>query len=362
MNITRKRTAFAGLALALLTITIWAAGGLLTLQNTSGAFDFGQQDVGTASAVQTTNFSNSGSGPLTISSVGMSGVNSGDFTISSDACTGATLGPDQSCAVGVQFGPTAAGDRSARLTLADDASGSPHTVPLSGAGVNPAAPRRTVGPIDLRHGFPLWYADEKGLRLQLCLDANGLCLSPVPDPTRPPSVTDTSINFPDETFWWSAESDIASASGARIQLVLALEAAFTTDGPTVGQQISFGRVRVRLEKVRAGQTYRITHPYGVDTVVADKDGRARFTEDLGALATPADFSQTLRSRVGPFLRWDPAVLPAPPAGYIGDPNVPHRVVGSPFGTNFFRVDGPDIGGPGINVVQTNLFTVQGKLF
>jgi hypothetical protein len=114
--------------------------------------------------------------------------------------------------------------------------------------------------------------------------------------------------------------------------------------------------------VRAGQTYRITHPYGVDTVVADKDGRARFTDDIGALTSPADFSQTLRSRIGPFLTWDPAVAPVPPAGYIADPTIPHPVVGSPFGTNFFRVEGPDIGGPGINVVQTNLFTVQGKRY
>jgi hypothetical protein len=204
MNITRKRIPAAGVAVTLLAITVWAAGGLLTLQNTSGAFDFGQQALGTASAVQTTNFSNSGSGPLTISSVGMSGVNPGDFTISSDACTGATLGTGQACSVGVQFAPTATGDRSARLTITDDASGSPHAVPLKGRGVDPAAPRRTVGPIDVRHGFPLWYGDEKGLRLQLCLDANGLCLSPAPDPTQPPSVTDTATNFPEETFWLAA--------------------------------------------------------------------------------------------------------------------------------------------------------------
>ena len=362
MNVTKHRLPLAAAVVALLAITAWAAGGLLTLQNTSGAFDFGRQDVGSIGAAQQTNFSNSGSGPLTITSVGMSGINPGDFRIASDACTGATLNPGTACTIAVQFAPTAVGDRSGRLTLGDDASGSPHMVPLKGTGVDPAAPKRTLGPIDVRDGFPLWYADEKGLRLQLCLDANGLCLSPVPDPTQPPSVTDTAVNFPQETFWWAAQSDITSASGGKIQLVLALEAAFTTANPTVGEQISFGRIRVRLEKVKPGQTYRITHPYGVDTVVADGDGRARFTEDLGALTAPADFSLTLRSRIGPFLTWDPAVAPAPPAGYIADPAVPHQVVGSPFGTNFFRVEGPDVGGSGINLVETNLFTVQGKLF
>lgn len=362
MNITRMQTKAIFLALALTVVTVIAAAGLLTLQNTTGSFDFGPQDVGTPSAAQVSSFSNSGSGDLTISTVSFTGANPADFTIASDACTGVTLAPGGTCDVSVTFTPTVAGDLSARLTISDDASGSPHLVPVRGTGVNANGPRRRVGPIDLRHGFPLWYEDEQGLRLGLCLDANGLCFAPLPDPTQPPSVTDTSSNFPEETFWWAAEADIASTSGARIQLVLAMEAAFTTDGPTVGEQIAFGRVRVRLEKVRPGRTYKITHPYGVDSVVADGDGRARFTEDIGPLGSPADFSLALRSRVGPFLRWDPAVPPAAPAGYIGDPNVPHRVTGSPLGTNFFRVEGPDIGGSGINVVQTNLFTVQGKLF
>lgn len=362
MKTTSKEIPIAGLALLVLAVTVIAAAGLLTLENTMGSFDFGPQDVGTAGTTQVLNFSNSGSGVLTISGVGLTGANPSDFTISGNGCTGVALEPGQTCAVRVQFAPRTVGDLGARLTVTDDASGSPHQVPLRGVGVDPAAPRRTVGPIDVRDGFPLWFGDEKGLRLQLCLDANGLCLSPLPDPTQPPSVTDTATNFPEETFWWAAEADIVSASGGKIQLVLALEAAFTTDAPTVGEQIAFGRVRVRLGKVRPGATYRITHPYGVDSVIADGDGQARFTEDIGPLGSPADFSQVLRSRIGPFLTWDPAVAPAPPAGYIGDPNLPHRVTGSPFATNFFRVEGPDIGGPGINVVQTDLFIVQGKVF
>ena len=39
----------------------------------------------------------------------------------------------------------------------------------------------------------------------------------------------------------------------------------------------------------------------------------------------------------------------------------HAITGSDLGTNFFRIDGPDIGGPGINTIQTNLFTLQGRV-
>ena len=46
---------------------------------------------------------------------------------------------------------------------------------------------------------------------------------------------------------------------------------------------------------------------------------------------------------------------------MGDPAVEHAVVGSPTGDNFFRVEGPDIGGPGVDVIETDLFTVQGRI-
>src|SRR5206468_1185906 len=65
--------------------------------------------------------------------------------------------------------------------------------------------------------------------------------------------------------------------------------------------------------------------------------------------------------VGPFLRWD-ATAPAPPVGFIGDPAILHGITGSPFGNNFFRLDGPDVGGPGVNTIQTNLFSLTGKIF
>jgi hypothetical protein len=86
------------------------------------------------------------------------------------------------------------------------------------------------------------------------------------------------------------------------------------------------------------------------------------TEDIGCGNAPCDFRASLEGKISRFLKWDPAINPQAPAGYLGDPNVTHAITGSPFGTNIFKVDGPNVGGPGINSVQTNQFTLAGKLF
>ncbi|HEX8285146.1 MAG TPA: choice-of-anchor D domain-containing protein [Pyrinomonadaceae bacterium] len=371
---------------------------ILTVNSPNPVFDFGRLNTGTISPTQVVTVSNSGAASLTISSVALGGVNPGDYTLVSTTCAGATLSPGATCAATVRFNPLAVGTRSARVILTDNAAGSPHRVLLSGVGLNSSIPNRQVGPVDPRVGFPLWYQDDQGLRLALCLDTNGLCLAEIPNTAAPPSVTDTNMNFPGEAFYWTAEAEITLPSGGRGRLVLAKEAAFTTEEATVGNQITFSRIRIRIDKLTAGATYTITHPYGVVTLVADGDGTATFnavatdggdlvvaddggattqakgsgsgggstfngeidtTEDIGI--GPSDFREALKGKFSTYLRWDPAVSPAAPAGYIGDPNVNHTVIGSPFNTNFFRIAGPNVGGSGVNTIQTNAFAVQGKL-
>src|SRR6185436_20277891 len=51
-----------------------------------------------------------------------------------------------------------------------------------------------VGPIDPNTGFPFWYEDSKGVRLQSCLDVGGLCLSNLPDPNLPAKVAAQEVN------------------------------------------------------------------------------------------------------------------------------------------------------------------------
>jgi hypothetical protein len=239
---------------------------------------------------------------------------------------------------------------------------------------------KQVGPIDESNGFPMWYKDTNNVKLALCLDPSdsNCIMGDVPDPTKPVSFPD---NFPDEAFWASADTSIDYGSGTA-QLVTAVEAAFgSADGlPAKGQQVSFGRIRIRASGLVDGAEYKFTHPFGVDTFTAEPGAfkGVNSTEDIGSLTPDGVFDQTLGSRPGPFLKWDPAVAPAAPAGYLGDVTQEHPVVGSPYRTNFFRVEGPKgsfagsadlctdpaLGNDPValdDCIQTNNFLVQGKL-
>ena len=118
-----------------------------------------------------------------------------------------------------------------------------------------------VGPIDdspSGGGLPIYYRDTNGLRLEICLDpADAMCIpSPLPNPAGP-RVFPT--NFPDEAFWWAADATMQTAGGGDADLVLANEAAFINELPAQGDQVAFGRIRVRIDNLPVG-TYVIT-PY-----------------------------------------------------------------------------------------------------
>ncbi|WP_323958571.1 hypothetical protein GC088_08350 [Arthrobacter sp. JZ12] len=227
---------------------------------------------------------------------------------------------------------------------------------LSPAVVLPAAVatgmQGSVGPVNPDTGYPYWYEDKTGLRLELCIDQATVC-PVVGEAYNPALPLEMPTNFPEESFWWSGEASLALPNGEEARLIMATEAAFGGVGDVVqGQQNAFARMRIRFEGAQAGATYTATTPYGVFEVTADEDGRVRFTEDLGCLQQPCDWTEPLEGKVGPFLRWDAGA----PAGSIGDPNVEHTVTGSPTGTNFFSIEGP-----GIPRTETDLFAVQGKI-
>jgi hypothetical protein len=100
----------------------------VTLSATS--LTFASQAVGTSSASQTITLTNSGTGALSITSVSLTGADPGDFSGSSE-CFG-LIAASGTCKISVTFRPHATGTRTASLSIADSASGSPQTVPLSG--------------------------------------------------------------------------------------------------------------------------------------------------------------------------------------------------------------------------------------
>ena len=229
-----------------------------------------------------------------------------------------------------------------------------------------------AGPPHPMHGFPMWFEDANGLRLDLVIDGDPMAPAvgelPVPgDPLAFPG------NYPDEAFYFMAEARLAVGGAGvegRARVIMALEAAFGGSGvPDDRARIVFGRIRVRMDDLRPDTQYKIVHPYGVidsPDYKTDDNGRFFHTFDWGIFENdPAGVLRT--GQVAPFLQWDAGA----PAGYIGDGVTDHQIIGSPFGANFVMIEGPDIRAGGGNAdptdpanpdkVWTDLFSVQGRI-
>jgi 6-phosphogluconolactonase (cycloisomerase 2 family) len=89
---------------------------------------------------------NTGTAPLDITGVSVSGTNAGDFSQTNN-CP-AALAAGANCTFSVTFTPSVAGVRAASLTVSDNAAGSPHSAALLGVGVTPA-PAVTLVPSSL---------------------------------------------------------------------------------------------------------------------------------------------------------------------------------------------------------------------
>ena len=93
---------------------------------------FANQTVETTGAAQAVTLSNTGTAALNISSIAVTGTNSGDFGQTNNCGTSVAAGAQ--CTINVTFTPTASGTRSATLSVADNASGSPQAASLTGTG------------------------------------------------------------------------------------------------------------------------------------------------------------------------------------------------------------------------------------
>lgn len=105
----------------------------VTLSATTLAF--GNQPQGSQSAPQSVTITNSGTGPLSITSIKLTGANPQDFS-RNDNCP-PVLAANANCSVSLRFRPTAAGALSAALSITNGAANSPQSVALTGTGVAP---------------------------------------------------------------------------------------------------------------------------------------------------------------------------------------------------------------------------------
>lgn len=267
---------------------------------------------------------------------------------------------------------------------------------------------RDSGPISLVGGYPAWYRDNNGIAVQQCISKAVSPISSLPlcnllafpntsppfDPALPLSFYPNpaaGYNWPLETFYFSLSTDKLSFTSptfpnAKPLILLALEGSFSNNiNPIPGDQIVFSRVRINLIGFPSGQ-YTITHPFGVDVMnINSADIKTqKFTRDVGLTGTR--FVGALAGDIGPYLTWTPdapqvalgtqnadGTIPGLTAGtlvpngevYLGDFNVAHAFQGSPFGTDYFKIQGPlgsNIGGIGNDVLQSNLGILEGQKY
>lgn len=106
------------------------------------SLSFASQTIETTSAAQSVTLSNTGTAAITINGITITGTNPSDFA-QANTC-GTSVAANASCSISVTFTPTAAGARSGSLSVSDNASGSPQTVPLYGTGATTQTPAGVI--------------------------------------------------------------------------------------------------------------------------------------------------------------------------------------------------------------------------
>jgi|GEM_PF-1820361 len=240
------------------------------------------------------------------------------------------------------------------------------------------------GPNDPTLTWPQWYRDTNGTALGLCKSqvaspngaAGSMCFPPAPDPAGfvgnlGPEMFYSMVGF----------KNTATGSDFRYRYVAGVEASYLPLGvPIHGTETVFARVRIALNFNSSAKngTYRVIHPYGVETFenvqatnnsnLFGANAAVFFTADV-PLAATMNFDLALGGAIGPFVEWD--VLQAGESltvggtTFLGDPNVPHTFTGSPFGTNFIRIEGPagsNLDGAGHDFIEDHFGTVLGQVW
>ncbi len=158
----------AGARSATLTVSHNASGGSSTAglsgtgtavvitapiaQLTPTTLSFGSSTVGTATATQTVTVGNTGNAPLVLSSIATAST---EFAVSGGTCTASSsIAPGANCSIVLGFTPSAAGARSATLTVSHNGTGGSSAAALSGTGVAVVvlAPIAQVAPTSVSFG------------------------------------------------------------------------------------------------------------------------------------------------------------------------------------------------------------------
>ena len=148
---------------------------LSTVSLSATSLAFGNEPVTLTTASDAVTLTNTGSSALSISSITVTGSNAGDFTQTSTC--GSSVAAGGNCTIVVLFTPSASGARTATISVADNASGSPQTISLSGTGTHDVILTWT-GSTEGIAGYNVYRGTASGGESTTPLNS-----SPLPEPT-----------------------------------------------------------------------------------------------------------------------------------------------------------------------------------
>ena len=128
-------------------VSLAGTGTLAGVSLSPSTLTFGSTVAGTAAAAQTVTLTNTGSSPLDISALTISGNFA--FDPSTTCSTSAPVSAGSTCVIAAAFTPVASGTQTGVITISDNASGGTQTIALSGVGT---APGVSVTPSSLAFG------------------------------------------------------------------------------------------------------------------------------------------------------------------------------------------------------------------
>ena len=117
-----------------ITLTGSSSGSTGPVASVPPSLDFGSALLGT-DVTQSISVANIGQQLLHVTGISITGTNAADFSAATGQC--ATVAAGTKCSLQISFHPSADVSESAQLSIQDDAAGSPHSVALTGKGLNP---------------------------------------------------------------------------------------------------------------------------------------------------------------------------------------------------------------------------------
>ncbi|HMD83309.1 MAG TPA: choice-of-anchor D domain-containing protein, partial [Terriglobia bacterium] len=126
------------------TISLTGTGTAAVASLSPSSLTFTSQALGTTTTAQTITLNNTGNAALSLTSIALTGTNASDFA-QTNTC-GSSVAASANCAITVTFTPSVTGTEAASLSISDNASGSPQTMSLTGAGINPQPSLTSLSP------------------------------------------------------------------------------------------------------------------------------------------------------------------------------------------------------------------------